>query len=78
MLTRFKGRDQGDVTTYLNIVVERDRMRGMFDRFGHLTDWQWRTVYGNLYGLGGEQVEDVKVYPGETPPSGAQWLKPHL
>lgn len=40
---------------------------------GHGIPPQWRTVYGNLHGIGGEQASDGKVIRSKGLPSGPWW-----
>lgn len=49
--------------------VDKARMAQTLQQFQHVTPDnppQWRTLYGNMHGIGGRQRQDVKAYNGST------------
>lgn len=56
---------------HMPMVVERDRAAALLERYD-FTSYLFRSVYGNLLELGGERLEDCKVYGKADPvPQGA-------
>jgi hypothetical protein len=50
---------------HIPMTIERDALRAIFARWPAPANLQYRTLYGNLYRIGGELHRDVKV-PGES------------
>lgn len=59
---------------HVPMVIHKALMREALDIGAHLPVLHKRTLYGNLAGLGGEQIADVKVWSRECPIPSGPWL----
>jgi hypothetical protein len=51
--------DSLDYELHVPMVLEKDKLRVIVKKYPELL---WRSMYGNLYRLGGKEIKDVKVY----------------
>jgi hypothetical protein len=60
-----------DYELHIPMPMEKDKLRVVLRNRKML----WRSGYGNLFEVGGKEVEDVKVYPEKTRPKSYDWTK---
>lgn len=48
-----------DYELHIPMVMQRDKLLPIIKKYPNCL---WRSMYGNMYGVGGTQMEDVKVY----------------
>jgi hypothetical protein len=48
-----------DYELHIPMVMEKEKLKQTLD---HNYQFLWRSIYGNVFNVGGEQMEDVKVY----------------
>jgi hypothetical protein len=64
IITRTRLLDQGiqnpyDYELHIPMPMEKDKLSQIIKKYPSCL---WRSMYGNLYSVGGSQMEDVKVY----------------
>lgn len=48
-----------DYELHIPIMIDKDKLNSIIKKYPNLL---WRSMYGNIYGLGGVETKDVKVY----------------
>lgn len=48
-----------DYELHVPFPVEKDKFKAVLDKDGR---FNWRSIYGNIFQVGGKQIKDVKVY----------------
>jgi hypothetical protein len=48
-----------DYDLHVPMVMEKDKLKNVITKYSLCL---WRSAYGNIYDLGGDQIEDVKIY----------------
>lgn len=51
-----------DYELHVPIKIEKKKLKFIINKY---PTFLWRSMYGNVYGLGGTEIQDVKVYSGD-------------